>query len=603
MFDEIKKKYDIVNKLVEAIDDKETSELSRFLGARIACPDSYVVMLGETSSGKTTLLNGLLGGNYLYTSVKPSTGTIVELVFTSDEVTQSCYAINKNATMERLTREEFIYLSKKPDNNLNRLRLEATSSLHGMGNLRLFDTPGYGSIIEKHEDVLTDFLPESDMVLYVVSYKVGIQQDDFNFLNYASELIAKDTEVVLIINRTSDIVKKGDRRITEIVSYVSNLLHYTPKVFLIPNIYCEGNEYPLPQCKELWNYVQNSVLSENHIKKLEMSFNRFVFSLMERCECITNKKLFIHKSSEADKKELEEMIEEIRITNKKIKEEFIEPTFSELISIIPSKFSKAKENVKNEIDKKIYQSDKLCEDEAMAYINSHMLHFETKKQVEEIRFYIDAKLNELDRQISDKLNKEYNKIEKTIELHFSVEMAEMAKDILKKTGGRALKQSLLSYFEQFAGRGGTGIANASKHMLKNFGNLFGKTFSRETHNKLASTLSKIGATSAKAVGFAVAAAIEVAFTITDILTWQEKLKKSVATGLENWYEEVVDITQKDLLALKEENINLLDEEISGWINTLSNKDGDENSENIEELKTLMQHTKIELGEYQYEQRF
>ena len=600
MFNEITKKYDIVNKLVEVINDKETIELSKFLGARIACPDSYVVMLGETSSGKTTLLNGLLVGNYLFTSVRPSTGAIVELAFTADEVTQPYYAINKNATMERLTREEFIHLSKQPDNNLSRLRLEAKSPLLGLGNLRLFDTPGYGSIIEKHEDLLASFLPESNVVLYVVSYKVGIQQDDFNFLNYANELITKDTEFVLIINRTPDEVNKDDRRIAEITGYVSDILHYLPKVFLVPNIYCEGNEYPLPPCKELWDYVQNSVASEKNIKQLETSFNGFVFGLLEKCESVINKKILIDQLSQEDKEIFEIMFEEIKQTNQEIKELLIEPAFCDLIRIMPSKFAKAKVNIENIIDEKINQSDKLCEGEVMTYVNSHMLQFETKKQVKDISLYIEAKLNDLDRQISDKLNKEYTKIEQTIELHFSVAVANMAKDIFKKAGGRALEESLLGYFKQFAGRGGTGIANASKHLLKKFGGIFGKTFSKQTHNKLASTLSKIGATSAKAVGFAVAAIIEAGFIIYDILTWQGKLKKSVAIGVEKWYEEVVSITLNDLNQLKKENIRLLDDETNGWIAALDTKDGDKNADNTEELKILLKDVKNELGENKYE---
>jgi len=600
VFNEITRKYDIVNKLVQAIDDKETTQLSKFLGARIACPDSYIVMLGETSSGKTTLLNGLLGGNYLFTSVRPSTGAIVELAFTADEVTQPYYAINKNATMERLTREEFIHLSKQPDNNLSRLRLEAKSPLLGLGNLRLFDTPGYGSIIEKHEDLLASFLPESNVVLYVVSYKVGIQQDDFNFLNYASELITKDTEFVLIINRTPDEVNKDDRRIAEITGYVSDILHYLPKMFLVPNIYCEGNEYPLPPCKELWDYVQNSVASEKHIKQLEISFNGFVFGLLEKCESIIDKKILMDQLSQEDKKAFEIMFEEIRQTNQEIKELLIEPAFSDLILTMPSKFSKAKMNIINIINEKINKSDKLRGDEVMTYVNSHMLQFETKKQVKEISSYIEAKLDDLDRQISDKLNKEYTRIEQTIELHFSVAVANMAKDIFKKAGGRALEESLLGYFKQFAGRGGTGIANASKHLLKKFGDLFGKTFSRQTHNKLASILSKIGATSAKAVGFAVAAIIEAGFIIYDILKWQGKLIKSVTTGVEKWYEEVVSITLNDLSELKEENIRLLDEETNSWIAALDTKDSDNNADNTEELKILLNGVKKELGEYKHE---
>ena len=36
---------------------------------------------------------------------------------------------------------------------------------------RIFDTPGYGSIVAEHEEVLKDFLPNSDFVVYTINYK------------------------------------------------------------------------------------------------------------------------------------------------------------------------------------------------------------------------------------------------------------------------------------------------------------------------------------------------------------------------------------------------------------------------------------------------
>lgn len=596
-------KYQRVNRLVEAINDQELTELSKFLGARLTCPDSYAVMLGETSSGKTTLLNGLLRGNYLYTSVKPSTGAVIELVFQENGKGQTYYAINKNATMEKLVREDFTNLSKMPDNRLNRLRMEVPSPFQISGNLRLFDTPGYGSLIDQHEQILSDFLSESNLVLYVVNYKVGIQQDDFNFLSYAKELVTEGTEFVIIINRVPEGVQKKDPRIEEIMEYARGLLHTTPKLFLVPNIYCEGQDYPLPRCEELWDYVQHAVMTDQHKEQLEKSFELYIHGLLKRCESIINKRVLAKKISDEDKKALADMLETVKKGNQEIKEELIEPTFSELINGMPSRFQKARSIVEEKIHRKIDDSSKLREDEIITYVNSHMMQFETKKQVDEIRFYIEAKLNELDRRINDRLNKQYAKIENTIELHFSVETANMMKGMFKSVGGRALEQSLMSYFKQFAGKGGTGIANASKHLLKKFGDLIGKTFSRETHNKLASTLSKIGATSAKAVGIAVTVIIDLAFTISDIMSWQGKLKKNVTEGVDRWYKEVVDITAKDLTELKEENIRLIDQDTEEWFTAFQLRDQSMEDNNIDELLSLLGDTKKEVGDYNNDEGF
>jgi len=601
MLENVKRKFDAVNKLAQKTGVQEIIDLSKFLKDRISHPDSFVAMLGETSSGKTTLLNGFLGGNYLYTSVQPSTGAIVELEFTPEDVPYQYYAILQNATAAKLSKEDFIEYSKTPKENIKRLWMKTQSAKYGDCKLRLFDTPGYGSVIEKHEEILTEFLPESNIIIYVVCHRVGIQQDDYNFIHYVSEIITEDTEFVLVINRVPENTDKDNKRVNEIKRYVSDMLHYKPQTFLVPNIPCENDEYPLPRCDDLWAYIKESIFSEKHQKQLEKSFEGYVFGLFDRCEAYITQKAAAQKM---DQSESDILIKELKNTITQLenaKDQLVEPTFEKLVDIIPSKLSRAKDNVIGAIHKKIDKSNKGEEQQIVVYINTHMLQFETKKQVDEIRFYIEAKLTELNKQIEDMLNQCVQKIEHTIELHFSVETANMAKGIFKKYAGNVLEQSLLGYFKQFAGRGGTGIANGAKHLLKKVGDLFGRTFSRETHNKLASTLSKIGATSAKAVGMAVAVGIELLSMAVDFVTWQGSLKKKVTKGVEKWHDEVLTAIKDDLNDLKKENLTLQDERISGFrkiIDSMSERDN--NDERIDELITMLDATRTEIGEYSYE---
>jgi len=112
MYEVLEKKLDLVSKLVEKTGDEELIAKSKFLYDRIKYPDSYVTMLGETSSGKTTLLNGILGENYLYTSASPSTGTIIELEITPEEIDHQYNAILNDAKRAVITKEKFIDLSK-----------------------------------------------------------------------------------------------------------------------------------------------------------------------------------------------------------------------------------------------------------------------------------------------------------------------------------------------------------------------------------------------------------------------------------------------------------------------------------------------------------
>jgi len=547
------------------------------------------------------LLNGLLGGNYLYTSVKPSTAAIVELEFTPEEINHQYYAILQNATAAKLSREDFIEYSKTPDDKIKRLWMKTKSAEYGSCKMRLFDTPGYGSVIEKHEEILTEFLPESNIIIYVIVYRVGMQSDDYNFIDYVSEIITKDTEFVLVVNRVPEQAGDNDRRVGEIKRYVSDLLHYTPKTFFVPDVSCENNEYPLPVCNELWSFLKEKILSEENQKRLEECFEGYVFGLYEKCNDYITQKALALKLDRNEKEALIKVLEEAVAEIEAAKDKLVKPEFEKLISLMPTKLARAKRHVIDVIHETIDTSNKVRQEEIVAFVNSHMLRFETKKQVDEIKNYIESKLTRLNKQIDDLLNQCIQKIEHTIELHFSVEAANMAKGLLKKYAGNVLEQSLLGYFKQFAGAGGTGIANGAKHLLKKFGDMFGKTFSRETHNKLASTLSKIGATSAKAVGIAVGVVLEVIFIVVDGLTWQSKLKKKVTEGVEKWHSEVAEAINEELNSLETENLKLLDEHIDGYRELIAQiGEDDPDAKRIDNLTASLETVRAEIGEYNYE---
>lgn len=93
-----------------------------FLRQRICQPDGYVVLLGESCCGKSTVLNSMIRQGILPVSSLPSTGAITE-VFLNQEASAPSYAvINRNATMESLSFEHFCQLAITPDAAVARLR-------------------------------------------------------------------------------------------------------------------------------------------------------------------------------------------------------------------------------------------------------------------------------------------------------------------------------------------------------------------------------------------------------------------------------------------------------------------------------------------------
>ena len=173
---ELVKKMDLVYSLCNDINNTKLIILAKFLKNRIDNPDSFVVFLGETSGGKSSILNGLMQEVVLYVSSSPSTGSIIEIMSDNESKEKSYYAINKDATMELIDKPMFDELSKNPDKELARLRVQTNIADYDFNGLRLFDTPGYNSIVSDHEEILKEFLPNSDVVVYTVSHKIAIEK-------------------------------------------------------------------------------------------------------------------------------------------------------------------------------------------------------------------------------------------------------------------------------------------------------------------------------------------------------------------------------------------------------------------------------------------
>jgi len=167
-----------IDKVVNILDNDEITAKNLLIKDRIINPAHYIVMLGETSSGKSALINSIFQKKILVESVKPTTGIVTEVII-DENSEESLFAINNDLSIDVLDNDRFSNLTVKPDSSLNRLRYIGPCKDSRYSGMRIFDTPGYGSLVERHEEVLKNFIPESDFIVYVVSYKTGIVEDDF----------------------------------------------------------------------------------------------------------------------------------------------------------------------------------------------------------------------------------------------------------------------------------------------------------------------------------------------------------------------------------------------------------------------------------------
>lgn len=580
----IKEKMNKVYELAHKINDEQLIILSKFLNERIYNPDSFVVLLGETSSGKSSLINGLIEENLLYVSSTPSTGTIIEIIFKNESNNKSYYAINKDATMEIIDLETFIGLSKKQDENLNRLRLEIPSKNYNFNGLRLFDTPGYNSIIEEHDEILKEFLPNSDVIIYVVNYKIGIQEQDFIFLNFLKELLQDNINLVVVINRATKGIIKNDKRINEILKYTRDILNYNPKYFIIENINTE--DYPLPKIDSLWKHIENEINSENRKERLIETLNEFIIELFYKCYSIVNKRYQNLKLSIEQKEEIKKEIKEF-YSKKEYAINLIDERFDKIINYSKKELIDIKFKLYNAVCSEIDNTAIAKKDETIEYINIHVLPFKVKEEISELQRYILIEVEDLNKELDDYINKEINKFNGKIQVIFSTFMEKSQIEAFKEAGKNILNRGLIQFFAKYggAGKAGAGVANLASHILKKVGNIFGKTFSKSTHNTLKHILAKIGATSTKAIAAAAAVLIEALAVAMEYASWKNKLKNKSKKAIEEWYKDAKPSIINDLNNLREENKKNLDEIFNDFINQYNyNSEIPDEKETMELLK-------------------
>ena len=538
----------------------EISAMASFLYERIKHNDSYLVFLGETSSGKSSLINGLLGADILPMKASPTTAAITEVELSTQTADEAYYAINKNATIERIDRNMFVRLNEHPDNNLQRLKAVRSVDRPLLGDIRIFDTPGYGSIVKEHEEVLKDFLPNSDIVVYTVNYKIGIQDEDYIFLHTLRELIRQDVKIFLVVNRCPVGVDRKSEKVRNIAQYVSGILNVTPEVFTVENVPTrENEEHPIPRCEGLWESVSQTLAAPERMETLNAAFDGYIKDLYNRCLETIEARYAAAKLSADEFDAVIRLQEEESHRIKSAVREYVVPTFEKIEKALPKKIWEVKERVKYKIHEEIEKSSTTDKEEMVSYVNAHLLPYTIMDETAEIQRYIELELDDLNRKVDDYIQKELvrfnNQLSVTINSNVNAAISTLTASIIKNAG----RDSLQTYFLAFGGNGGAnaGIANAASHLLKKAGDAVGHTFSRATHNGMKHMLSKVGATSMKAVGAAVAVVTELLFIAYDLATWKGKLRNKVDKGLDKWQDETYTIVKQDLAKLREENISTI----------------------------------------------
>jgi small GTP-binding protein len=208
--------------------DVAGDDLRRFREAREQLDGLFLLVIaGEFNSGKSSFINALLGDRVLPEGVTPTTDRI--------------NILRHGATVSEHLVEAYL--------------LERTHPADVLREINIVDTPGTNAIIRRHEELTRDFVPRSDLVLFVTSADRPFTESEREFLEQIREWGKK---IVFIVNKVDILARPEDR--AEVLRYVrenaASLLNETPELFAVSArlaLEARGSDgQPAPAREELW---------------------------------------------------------------------------------------------------------------------------------------------------------------------------------------------------------------------------------------------------------------------------------------------------------------------------------------------------------------
>ena len=163
-----------------------------------------LVVVGEFNSGKSALINALLGESYLAEGVTPTTSQI--------------HIIKHGERGPAELVEDSIWVIHHPAEFLR--------------EINIVDTPGTNAVLRGHEAISRDFIPRSDLVVFVTSADRPFTESERAFLEHIRNWGKK---VVIVINKID--ILEDDAGVEEVIQYVSQnareLLGTRPPIFAV----------------------------------------------------------------------------------------------------------------------------------------------------------------------------------------------------------------------------------------------------------------------------------------------------------------------------------------------------------------------------------
>jgi GTP-binding protein EngB required for normal cell division len=158
------------------------------LTARLEDPRFEVALFGRVSSGKSSLLNALLGIDILPVGVNPITAVPTKLRCGQASRAVITCADGHSATISLQELEQYVTEEGNPGNQRNVVRALVEIPSSGLKDgILLVDTPGFGSLAKRGAVETLAYLPSADLGLVLIDAGSTLNEEDIGTLRLLYE--------------------------------------------------------------------------------------------------------------------------------------------------------------------------------------------------------------------------------------------------------------------------------------------------------------------------------------------------------------------------------------------------------------------------------
>jgi GTP-binding protein EngB required for normal cell division len=166
-------------------------------------------VFGRVSSGKSSLLNHLLGGDYLPVGVTPVTAVPTRISFGAHPQVFIEFADSRPQVVELSALADFATEQQNPGNekHVSRIRLKLPAAKLGEG-ITFVDTPGLGSLATSGAEETVAYLPRCDLGIVLVDAASTLTQEDLKVI----QAIYRAGATAMVLVSKADMLNRADRQ-------------------------------------------------------------------------------------------------------------------------------------------------------------------------------------------------------------------------------------------------------------------------------------------------------------------------------------------------------------------------------------------------------